>query len=424
MLFTVVLLAAGIALRLLWLTRTPGGLTGFAGGGEAARVALALARTGTFGDAFAQGSGPTAHLMPVLPAIAAAVFRIAPPTSAAASLILLAWALAQTLGGILLLRLLFARMGASPGALRWATATLLLAPVFVQDEVIGFRFWDGAAAVCLGAAGLLAALSIERDGRLGLQRAAGAAALWALTVFVNPIAGFALALVLGWTAIRRLPRADAVRFALLSAATLALLLVSWTIRNARALGDPVVLRSNFGLELAIGNHPAALSDVAPEKVYLARLTELHPLYSGANRAAMARAGGEVPYARRLGAETWRWIGAHPLSFARLAARHLRQFLFPPAWLMITTGWEELTVPRAALVSLLNLCGLAAIAVAVARRRPGAALLAIYVAAVALPYALVQPVPRYTYLVWGLLAFAAWDGAARLAASLPGAAKPR
>lgn len=407
-----VLLAAGVALRLLWLAQTPSGLTGFVGGGEAARVALTLARDGVFGDAFWDGSGPTAHLMPVSPAAAALAFRLFPPANAAASMTLLGWALAQSLGGYLLLRTLFVRLGADARALRGALAVLLLLPIYAPEETVGFRYWDGAAAVCLAAANLLLALRVERSAAMSNRLAAGAALLWAITAFTSPVAGSALALVWGWVALRRLPFAAAARFALVSAVAGAAVFAPWTIRNARALGSPVVLRSNFGLEFAIGNHPAALSDQPPAQVYADRLTAIHPLYGGPARAALLRAGGEVPYARALGTETWRWAGAHPLGFARLTVRHLFQFFCPPAWTLLLSTWDDALPLRAALIALVDLAGLLAIAAGVRQHRPGYALLAIFVAAAALPYALVQPNPRYTYLVWGLLAFAAADGAVR------------
>lgn len=422
--FVAGMLVAGVVLRLIWLGGTPSGLTGFAGGGEAARVALTLAREGRFADAFWDGSGPTAHLMPVSPAVAALVFRFFPPASAAASAMLLAWALAQSLGGYLLLRTLFARLGADRRALRWGLGFLLLVPIFAPEETVGFRYWDSALAVCLVGANLLAATTVERRGAMPVGSAIGVAALWAIAAFASPVAGFALALVWAWVALHRLPFAQAARFALLSAIGIAALLTPWTLRNARELGQPVVLRSNFGLEFAIGNHPAALSDRAPAEVYLERLRAIHPLYGGPGRAALIRAGGEVPYFRQLGAETWRWAAAHPFGFAQLCARHLFQFFVPPAWTLALSTWEDFIPLRAALIAIVDLAGLAAIAVGMRQRRPGYSLLAIFVAAAALPYSLVQPNPRYTYLVWGLLAFAAADGASRYLRARPGAGKAR
>lgn len=419
-----ILLIAGVLLRLVWLARSPSGLTGFAGGGEAARVALTLAREGRFADAFWNGSGSTAHLTPVTPGVAALVFRLFPPAGAVSSLALTTWALMLSLGGYLLLCELFARLDAEGRAVRWAMAFLLLVPLYAPEETIGFRYWDGAAAVCLSAANLLWALEVERTRALSPGSALGAAILWAAAVFTAPVAGVAAAAVWAWVALRRLPFRHAARFAALSVAALAVVLTPWTVRNARELGAPVLLRSNFGLEFAIGNHSAALSGRPSAEVYVDRLKAIHPLYGGPGRAAMIRAGGEVPYFRQLGAETWRWAAAHPFGFAQLCARHLFQFFVPPAWTLALSTWEDLIPFRAALMAVMDIAGLIAIGIGVRQRQPGYALLAIFVAVAALPYSLVQPNPRYTYLVWGILVFAAADGASRYLRSRPGAGNAR
>lgn len=207
------LVLAAVALRLAWLARTGGGVSGFAADGEATRVALTLARTSWFADAFWPGSGPTAHLTPLAPLPAAAVFRLFAPEGAFASLLLLGWSLAQSLGGYLLMRRLFVRLGAPPAALRWALVSLLVLPVFAGEETIAFRYWDGAAAVCLSALALPAAFAVERGGPLAAGGAAVQAALWATTVMVSPVVALALALVWAWVALRRLPFREAARFA-------------------------------------------------------------------------------------------------------------------------------------------------------------------------------------------------------------------
>lgn len=139
------------------------------------------------------------------------------------------------------------------------------------------------------------------------------------------------------------------------------MLLPWAIRYAFALGAPVMLRSNFGLELAIGNHAAALSDAPPERVYADRLAAVHPLNNLHGAAALRRAGGEVPYFRQLGDEARSWIADHPTGFARLTAHHLRQFFWADAWEMMFDGRERNPRARALLVGLVDVAGLVAIA---------------------------------------------------------------
>lgn len=403
--FLLLALVGGLAIRLAWLHAVHGGITEFVGAGEATRVALALARTGQFADAFYQGYGPTAHLLPVNPAIAGALMWLFGPGTPAANLALLAWSLAQVVAAILLLRLLFLRLGTDAVAVRWATALLLLVTPFVPHEVVDFRYWEGAMAVSLMCLNLLLLLRVEERG-LSRPRVLVIAVLGATTFFVSPPVGIAIYACWGVFALRRLrpPRIVALGFA--CAAALAALLAPWALRNAEAMGTPVLLRSNFGLEFALANHPAALSDKPREQVFADRLLEIHPYHSPAARIALRQAGGEVAYAKGLGAQTWSWVAAHPLDFVRLSLRHLGEFFFPRGWQMYFSGWEGMRDARALTISLIHLLGLVGLAYGLWARRPGYWMLALYIGLVALPYALVQPVPRYAWLVHGVLAFLA------------------
>jgi hypothetical protein len=62
--------------------------------------------------------------------------------------------------------------------------------------------------------------------------------------------------------------------------------------------------------------------------------------------------------------------------------------------------------RAIAISLTNLLGLIGLAWGLHRRRRGYGMLAAYVAAISLPYALFEPTSRYIYLAYGPLAFLA------------------
>ena len=402
--FVLWLLLGGLALRLLLLQVRGDGLTGFYGGGEATRIALALAHTGTFADAYYEGYGPTAHLLPILPGIAGFVFWLFGPLSVPANLALLGWSLLQTFASYLLLRRLFQRLKMDATAIRWGLALLCLLPVYQPQETIDFRYWEGAAAVTLAALNLNLLLGLDERTHVGWRALLLPAALAALTFFVSPAAGLGIYACWGLFALRRLGLAKAFQFGALCAAALALLVVPWAMRNAAMVGEPVPLRSNFGLEIAIANHPAAVSGDRPAETFAERLVAIHPYHGRAARIELARAGGEIAYARHLGTETKAWITPHPLDFARLSARHLRQFFFPSPWQFYFSSREELRTPRAILLSLVSLFGLLGLGAAIYRRRRGYGWLAIYIAGAALPYAIVQPIPRYSYLVYGMLAF--------------------
>jgi len=204
----------------------------------------------------------------------------------------------------------------------------------------------------------------------------------------------------------------AVALTLGCAVALTLLVVPWTLRNAAVMGEPIPLRSNFGLELAIGNHADALANPEPDRALADRLLQVHPYHSPAARAALRAAGGERAYSAALGAEARAWIAAHPAGFARLSLTHLSQFFVPRPWQFHFAGWHEARHLRALIIGLASLLGLAGLAIGIARRRRGHWVVGTYVALSALPYAIVQPVPRYSYIVWPLLAFFAAEAVVR------------
>jgi hypothetical protein len=116
--------------------------------------------------------------------------------------------------------------------------------------------------------------------------------------------------------------------------------VPWTLRNVRALGGVVFVRSNFGLELRMGNHEGAGATLEQS----ARGgTERHPRTNLAEAEKVARLG-ELEYMRETGREATGWIRAHPGHFARLTALRVAQFwLGPVDDLPVAAGMTLLTV---------------------------------------------------------------------------------
>lgn len=383
------LLAIGLALRLAWLWAVHGSVLAPVGVGEATRVALAYARTGTLADAYFDGQGPSAHLMPFHPWLAGSILRLA-GFGDLATAALLAWAVMQWAACVLLLDRLAGALGAGRVARRIGAGVLCLLPAFVPQEVVDFRFWDGGTAAMLAALNLLL---IVRAGR-GAAPPAWIAAVPALTLFVAPSVGVATGACWAVVALRRRWGMGLIRFAAVGALVLAATLGPWALRNRDALGTAVPLRSNGGLELAIANYPVGGSAAG----FAARLRAVHP-YLSPDARERVRVEGEVGYARRLGEEAVGWIAAHPGQAARGWFARLGAFLFPPAWLFGFSGWDEARALRAGVVGLVQLAGLAGLIVT---RRRGSGWIALYLAALLLPFALFQPTARYVYLVWTML----------------------
>ncbi len=414
----VLLLVMGGLARLTWVWLFAPHSSAY---GEIANVAIAFANTGTLADAFNPGEGPTAHVLPIPPIVAGLIYRGFGIRSAVSEGILLALATTTVLASYALLYKIFELMGTPRwGRLLGLAATCLL-PLNFGLETVAFRIWEGALGVAVAVAFLLALLKLERTPEIRLPAIAAMSLAAAVVLFVSPafgVAAYACSLLL---LTERLPIRRWPVTIMVAVAGLAIVLAPWLVRNMLVMGEPVLLRSNFGLELAIGNHPAAANTTDDRGAFRARLDEIHPFKRQEGSDAMRRAGGEVAYAKSLGATAEAWIAAHPAAFARLSLKHLGQYFFPPAWQWNAYASGDGRTPSRALGAKLVLqwliagAGIAGALLALARAPRRYRLAVMMMLLPALPYMIVQPILRYRYIVFGLSVFFAADLVAYLAA---------
>jgi 4-amino-4-deoxy-L-arabinose transferase-like glycosyltransferase len=131
---------------------------------------------------------------------------------------------------------------------------------------------------------------------------AGYGALWAVGVLINPSILSLFPFFLGWLVWEArkalVPRAKPVAAALL---VFAICLVPWTIRNYRVFGKFIVLRSNFGLELWLGNNPNITDTSAQWQ---------HPS-ADREEAAKYKRMGEIAYMAEKEQEALAYMRTHP-----------------------------------------------------------------------------------------------------------------
>jgi dolichyl-phosphate-mannose-protein mannosyltransferase len=131
--------------------------------------------------------------------------------------------------------------------------------------------------------------------------------LWAFAVLTNPTLGLLLPFILVWLMVGKRP--DGGHRLALGARTVAvfvLALLPWTIRNYYAIDGLVFVKSNFGMELWLGNNPAVSKINSPE---------LHPMNNLSQRILLIMAG-EPNYNRARQRQAVTFIERHPRTFLK------------------------------------------------------------------------------------------------------------
>lgn len=391
-------------------------------GGELPEVARAFSRTFTFSDAYKPGQGPTAHVMPLPAIFAGLVYRYLGIATTPAEFVLLTAAIAWAIASFWLGYRVMGELGSPPLARLAGLLALLLLPLNIGLESRSFRIWEGAMAATLGLAFLLLLLRYDRLRRIDPKSVAVLAFSAAILLFISPPLGVPAYCGCLIFMVARQPARQWWRTILIAIGALLIVLAPWTIRNAIVLGHPIPLRSNFGLEIAVGMNPDAVHSANPNATFHERLSKIHPFSGTEGYARMKQAGGEVAYANQLKQETFAWMRSHPGDAATLVVRHMREYFFPSPWMWevvwrgpFATGGPQIVINWA--VTALGLIG--AISLAISRgRRPVYALLILLMPV--LLYALTQPIPRYRYIGAALLMYFAADWFGRFVLKLPDA----
>jgi 4-amino-4-deoxy-L-arabinose transferase-like glycosyltransferase len=162
--------------------------------------------------------------------------------------------------------------------------------------------WDTALSALMLA--LIVAATFNLRGSERLSSWIGYGALWAVGSMVNPGVVSALpplALWALWPLRRRF--ATAGRLVLASSLIFAAGIMPWTVRNYVVFHKFIPFRSNFGLELWLGNNPAVPDSWSPW---------LHPDDDPSEAAKYARMT-EIPYMQEKQQEAVRFIRTHPLD---------------------------------------------------------------------------------------------------------------
>jgi hypothetical protein len=261
-------------------------------------------------------TGPTVWFTPIYPYLVAGVFKIWGVYTDASRLVI--EALNCTFAALTVIPIYGAARrtfgkGVAVGA-SWAWTFLPTALFFPVTWI-----WDTAMAALFLALIFWATLAV-RDTKTVLPWA-GYGALWVTGVMVNPAMLSLFPFLVGWAVWQS--RRESAPWGKFAAATLlvfALGLVPWTVRNYLVFGKIIVLRSNFGLELWLGNNPAVPDTIS---------AWLHP-NDNMEEAIKFQRMGEIAYMAEKQHEAFAFIRTHPADTMNFMYRR-----FVDNWLAIS-----------------------------------------------------------------------------------------
>ncbi len=272
-------------------------------GYETGRVARSIVLGQGIGSPFRGPSGPTGVLMPVYPYLLAGVFKLFGIYTTASALAIMSlnslFSALTCLPVFYIGEKTFGRTVGNIAAWAWA-----FHPVAVFISVV--RIWETTLTTLLLTLILLAMLYLERTTRL--RAWLGFGLLCGLMALSNPGIVAVLPFLGAWLGYRLRQRGARPGGPIVLAALVFLVSISpWFIRNYLAFHHFVPFRTNFGLELQIGNNPLSIG---------APVHALHPIRNPEEFEKYRRMG-ELAYIAEKKREALRYIGGHPGRFLEL-----------------------------------------------------------------------------------------------------------
>ena len=217
---------------------------------ETGNIAFSLAQGHGFSSPWWQETGATAWLTPVYPWIVSVLYRLfgihTPHAFYAVVLVDICFS-AATCMPIYFIGKKVSGSGVAAGA-TWLWA------IFPNAILIPYEWvWDTSLSALLMATILWTTLELAESSRWRDWILYGA--LWGFALMTNPALGSTLPILLGWAAYRRMRDVKLSAARPLVALGIAILCcVPWTVRNYIVFHKFVPLRSNFPLELWLGNN--------------------------------------------------------------------------------------------------------------------------------------------------------------------------
>jgi hypothetical protein len=357
---------------------------------EVGRVAASVAGGEGFSSPFAVPTGPTAIVPPVYVYLLAGAFKMFGTFSRAALLAILA--LNCLFGALTCAPIFF--LARSVFGLRtavWSAWFWALFPPFVLLPVQ--MVWETSASALLMALACWMTLRLVPGSTATRWTSYGA--FWGLCGLTNPALLAAFPLLIAGVVIRWRPRwREAARHSVFALGALGLVLAPWLLRNYVVFGGPGFVRSNFGIELYLGNNLETADGWSPW---------LNPS-NNREEAERLRTLGELRYAAEKREVALRLIAGNPTRFAALTAKRVVSFWLGTSDSLVDV-WRAAAIGTALKLTaggLLAILGLLGAGVAIHRRLWDSGPLVLTLLAYPLVYYVTHNVARYRHPVDPLL----------------------
>ncbi|MBC8506239.1 MAG: hypothetical protein ISR58_04850 [Anaerolineales bacterium] len=300
-------------------------------GWELSSIAISLFNGDGFANPYMITTGPTAHLPPIYPYLVGFIYRIYGLTPE---------------GGLRSMQLMVVTGALMYALLPWLSEKLGLG---VQPGIIGgvagamFVEWPGhgeyLAAIALG---LILVAFLRRWDQQNYSR--GSSLLLGIAIGVAfHVQPALLTVILGCLIFEIWWSRNAKKWALTGVVILGILAASipWGWRNYVTFDSVFFIRSNFGLELRMGNHEEA----APTMEVMDEEGDEHRHPAAHIAEAMKlREVGEIAYMQGAKTEAYEWIQSNPVEFLRLTSLRVVNVWFgPPYNLKVALGVSALSI---------------------------------------------------------------------------------
>jgi 4-amino-4-deoxy-L-arabinose transferase-like glycosyltransferase len=323
-------------------------------GWETGRVARSIATGRGFSSPYSEPTGPTALIPPVYTYVLAGVFKLLGVYSTSSALAILTlnnlFSSLTCVPVFLIARRIFGTRAAIWAGWIWAFFPYSIA---LSNVVV----WETSLTTLLVTLLVLLTLKLERSKNLGAW--VGYGLLWGVSALTSPAILSTLPFLGTWIWFRQRRRGSNCTGVAFAASVAFLFVVTpWIWRCSRTYGRFVAFRSNFGLEVLVGNS-SDTSSPANWKVL--------PGFNESELRELQRVG-EPAYMAEKQREASEFIAHHRLRYAGLTLRRILNtwtglWEFPPRWKMDESG-----LPNILMYSFISVLGFSGVILAIRHGR--------------------------------------------------------